>query len=307
MHRFTNILFSPLGDKDNAAAVRRVSELADQNRAKLTLLGVVPEPTGFQRALHRPRFFDDVQIAETAAMTKRINRWASKSSETPIETAITVGSQALEIIDRVIAQRHDLVVVTTDEDREDKATIQRLLRKCPCPVWVIRPTRARTQRVLAAINPDPDEAELNRTVLELASSMVERFGGELHLVHAWELYGEATMQSSAFIHTTPADLDRYLKEERATHARAIADLLTAAGLRDAGWKIHLDKGQPEDVVPQVIAKSRINLLVMGTLARTGIGGLLIGNTAEKILDQVRCSVVAVKPPGFTSPLAPAAT
>ena len=64
MHRFTNILFSPLGDKDNPAAVRRVSELADQNGAKLTLLGVVPEPTGFQRALHRPHFFDDVQDAE---------------------------------------------------------------------------------------------------------------------------------------------------------------------------------------------------------------------------------------------------
>lgn len=303
MHRFTNILFSPLGDKDNAAAVRRVSELADQNGAKLTLLGVVPEPTGFRRALHRPRFFDDVQNAEIAAMTKRLNRWASKSSEPPIEAVTTLGSQALEIIDLAIVQGHDLVVITTDEDRHDKATIQRLLRKCPCPVWVIRPTRARIQRVLAAVNPDPDEADLNRTILELASSMVERFGGELHLVHAWELYGEETMRSSAFLHTTPADLDSYLKEERATHARAITDLLTATGLRDAAWKIHLDKGRPEDVVPQVITKSRINLLVMGTLARTGIRGVLIGNTAEKILDQVRCSVVAVKPSGFTSPLA----
>lgn len=58
---------------------------------------------------------------------------------------------------------------------------------------------------------------------------------------------------------------------------------------------------------QIITKSRINLLVMGTLARTGIRGVLIGNTAEKILDQVRCSVVAVKPPGFVSPLAPDTT
>ncbi len=208
MHRFTNILFSPLGDKDNAAAVRRVSELADQNGAKLTLLGVVAEPTGFQRALHRPHFFDDVQDDEIATMTKRLNRWASKTSEPPMETVTTLGSQALEIIDRAIVQRHDLVVVTTDEDHHDKATIQRLLRKCPCPVWVIRPTRAQVQRVLAAINPDPDEAELNRIILELASSMIERFGGELHLVHAWELYGEATMRSSAFIHTTPADLEQ---------------------------------------------------------------------------------------------------
>ena len=303
MHRFTNILFSPLGDKDNPAAVRRLSELAGRNGAKLTLLGVVPGPTNLQSALHRPHFFDDVQDAEVAAMAKRVNGWASKQDEAPVETATTVGSQALEIIDRAIVHGHDLVVVTTDEDRHDKATIQRLLRKCPCPVWVIRPTRARTQRVLAAVNPDPDEADLNRTILELASSMVERFGGELHLIHAWEFYGEAMMRSSAFVRTTSADLDRFILEERDTRARALTDLLTATGLDDAAWKIHLEKGRPEDRVPQVVAKSRINLLVMGTLARTGVSGVLIGNTAERILDQVRCSVVAVKPPGFTSPLA----
>ena len=307
MHRFTKILFSPLGESDNAAAVRRVAGLSQLNDAQLTLFGVLPEPSGLQRVLHGPEFFTDVQEAARRAMTKRLDRWAAKNRDGQIEVVIEMGSQALRIIERVIDEGHDLVVVTTDEDRHDKATIQRLLRKCPCPVWVIRPTRARVQRVLAAINPDPDEAELNRIILELASSMVEHFGGELHLVHAWELYGEATMRSSAFIHTTPPDLDRYLKEERATHARAITDLLTATGLRDAEWKIHLDKGRPEDVVPQVIAKSRINLLVMGTLARTGIAGLLIGNTAETILDEVSCSVVAVKPPGFTSPLAPAAT
>ena len=41
---------------------------------------------------------------------------------------------------------------------------------------------------------------------------------------------------------------------------------------------------------------------MGTIARTGLPGVLIGNTAEKVLDDVHCSVVAVKPPGFVSPL-----
>jgi nucleotide-binding universal stress UspA family protein len=45
-----------------------------------------------------------------------------------------------------------------------------------------------------------------------------------------------------------------------------------------------------------------DLVVMGTVARTGISGLIIGNTAEAILDQLMCSVLAVKPPGFTSPV-----
>ena len=41
---------------------------------------------------------------------------------------------------------------------------------------------------------------------------------------------------------------------------------------------------------------------MGTVARTGIPGLLIGNTAETILQRVDCSVLAVKPDGFVSPV-----
>ena len=41
---------------------------------------------------------------------------------------------------------------------------------------------------------------------------------------------------------------------------------------------------------------------MGTLARTGVAGLFIGNTAETILEQLTCSVLAIKPPGFVSPV-----
>jgi len=45
-----------------------------------------------------------------------------------------------------------------------------------------------------------------------------------------------------------------------------------------------------------------DLVVMGTVARTGIAGWLIGNTAEAILEQLQCSVLAVKPHGFVSPV-----
>jgi universal stress protein E len=214
MQRFKSILFSPLGDSDNAPAVRRVVGLAHENKAHLTLYGVIHEPSTLQRVLHRPEFSSELQEAEIQAMTKRLGRWAANNRDGQIDVVIATGSQALQIIDRVINEGHDLVVVTTDEDKHDQATIRRLLRKCPCPVWVIRPSRARTLRVLAAVNPDPDEIDLNRNILELASSMVDRFGGELHLVHAWELYGESTMRSSAFLHTPPAELETPVERGR---------------------------------------------------------------------------------------------
>ena len=42
--------------------------------------------------------------------------------------------------------------------------------------------------------------------------------------------------------------------------------------------------------------------VMGTIARTGLTGALLGNTAEKVVDRIECSVLAVKPDGFVSPV-----
>jgi nucleotide-binding universal stress UspA family protein len=46
----------------------------------------------------------------------------------------------------------------------------------------------------------------------------------------------------------------------------------------------------------------IDILVMGTVARTGIAGFIIGNTAENILQTVTCSLLARKPNGFISPV-----
>lgn len=300
MQQFKNILFSPLGDKDNPAAVRRVADLAVRNGARLTLFGAISEPSKFQQVLHRSEYLAGVADAEQKAMAAKLARCMPKTLDIEIENRIAIGNPALSIIERALVADHDLVVVTTDEDDDDHATIKRLLRTCSCPVWVIRRTRARTQRVLAAVNPDPDEAMLNQTILELSSSMVDLYGGELHVVHAWELYGEAMMRSSAFLHTPEAEIESLLKQEQASHSAALDEMLSGSGLNTESFRVHIHKGPAAEVVRMVAEKHRINLLVMGTVARTGVAGLVIGNTAESVLDNVRCSVIAVKPPGFVS-------
>ena len=65
-------------------------------------------------------------------------------------------------------------------------------------------------------------------------------------------------------------------------------------------KVHLIKGDPSTVIPRVAKSQKIDLIVMGTVCRTGLPGLIIGNTAESILNQVNCSVLTVKPRGFVT-------
>ena len=59
---------------------------------------------------------------------------------------------------------------------------------------------------------------------------------------------------------------------------------------------------PEEVIPEFVVAEGVDILVMGTVARGGIPGLLIGNTAERVLRKITCSVLAIKPDEFVSPV-----
>jgi nucleotide-binding universal stress UspA family protein len=108
---------------------------------------------------------------------------------------------------------------------------------------------------------------------------------------------------------SPEDVTNYVAKEQASHRTELYRL--AEELR--GWigkdaydhlspGFHLPKGPAKKVIASMAAELRADLVVMGTVARTGISGLIIGNTAEAILDQLTCSVLAIKPPGFKTPV-----
>ena len=49
-----------------------------------------------------------------------------------------------------------------------------------------------------------------------------------------------------------------------------------------------------------VKKEEVDLLVMGSVGRAGLAGVVVGNTAEKILRQVACSILVIKPSGWTA-------
>jgi universal stress protein E len=62
------------------------------------------------------------------------------------------------------------------------------------------------------------------------------------------------------------------------------------------------KESAKRMIAALAAEVQADLVVMGTIPRTGVSGLITGNTAETILSQLSCSVLAIKPPGFTTPV-----
>lgn len=299
--RFRNVLFVPFASRGNVGALRRAAALAQRDEAELTVVGVIPEPSHLQRLLHGSDHVDAVLTAAHRDMHRRLIRCVHSVDDLEATPIIDVGDPALAVVMRAIAAGHDLLVVTSDGGHDDRATIRRLIRKSPCPVWVVRPTRATHVRVLAAIDPEPDEQGLNQSILEIATSMAGA-EGELHVTCAWELFGEATMQSSAFVHLTPDEIDEQRHVVETAHRRAVDELVRQYASDAGDVEIHVESGPAAQVIGELVRHERINLVVMGTFGRTGISGLVMGNTAEVVLDDLRCSVVAVKPPDFVSPI-----
>jgi len=66
--------------------------------------------------------------------------------------------------------------------------------------------------------------------------------------------------------------------------------------------VHLRHAPPAEAIRSAADEVKADLLVMGTVCRTGIAGFLIGNTAETVIPDASCSLLALKPEGFVSPV-----
>ena len=96
-----------------------------------------------------------------------------------------------------------------------------------------------------------------------------------------------------------AEIDRSNEKE---HSNWLDELLAKVPLDDLKVQRHLLEGDASDLVPRLALEKGIDVIVMGTVCRAGVPGLFIGNTAERVLRQVSCSVLTVKPEGFVSPV-----
>ena len=312
MKRFKNILLVAAPDTDVTSSYRRALSLAKHNHARLMVLDVADQlPGDLQRAVTvmAPSELQNIVVKERLSQLEKLIKPARKKGM-EVSAKVLIGKPFLEIIREVLLNHHDLVI----KSAEGKTTARQLLfgntdlhlmRKCPCPVWVIKPSKRKLYtRILAAVDPDPTNAEakeLNTLILDLAISLAMQERSELHIVHAWKMYIKET-----YLHFSGSlqaqDVARMVREEHNLHKSRLDTLLLNYDLEAIDHHVHLLKGDADQVISQLAHKKRVELLIMGTVARTGIPGFLIGNTAEEVLRKVNCSVLALKPRKFVSPV-----
>lgn len=318
MELFNNILYVSEASVTQQASIARAVSLAENNQATLSVIDVVPAITAGARLLpggRTPKALQDAMVNERLNKLKALI--APYKDSIDIRLDVLVGTTFLQVIHSVLHNEHDLVIKPAENpsfiERLFGSDDMQLLRNCPCPVWLIPAGKeSEYSCILAAVDLNPDmpdavDETLNQQILDLSGSLALSAFTELHFVHAWDAPGEITVllwsdnaneSSSSYVEGVRAShqaaLDRFREQLRAQ--------VSAETYRHLSPQFHLRRGSPSTVIPEMIKQLESDLVIMGTVARTGISGLLIGNTAEAILEQVQCSVLAIKPSGFVSPV-----
>jgi universal stress protein E len=296
MPHFTNALVLASGPTD--PALQHASRLAVAHRTTITVADVLEKAPAYLRPLlprewNLPKHLRAHKIASLERTAARIRRLG-------IETRIRLleGAPVQALVREVVRAGHDLLAIAASAPGELQSvgtTAARLVRECPCPTLLARPGRRRRPRVLVAIDPglgDRRNGAMNTLLLETAIAIAEVDKKEPYVLHAWDVYDERYLRRQGL----RADEMEQIVDKAREEARKALEVTIAPYRRQLSANhVHLERGTPRNVVPAFAVKHGIELLVIGTVARSGLARHLIGNTAEVLLGQMPCSMLVVRP------------
>lgn len=319
MKRFKNILYV-LGNRtdETSSSLMRAIALAKTNQADLTLLHVLPKlplnSYSKKLGMSSQKLKEKIQAHEEARLHQL---FSSLESDHGIKTVLKIGKRYIETIRTVQSENFDLVIKEADAidwfSRFLGSDDMHLLRKCPCPVWLTKKDKKMDYRnIMAAVDFESSKNKvhsdaLNQTILDLACSLSLSDLARVHIVNVYDV------PESGFISLWVENADKVeleIAEDERRHRQyrmnalleAIKDRVGEESYHYLSLRTHVVPGIPDRDLPKMAETIKADLVVMGTVARTGIAGVIMGNTAEAVLSQLNCSVLAIKPDGFESPV-----
>jgi universal stress protein E len=286
-------------------AIRQAIHMARLNSASLLILSAANIT---EDVLHPLAEEDRSQVSASlrAAGGKVLDDLVREASDEGVQATgkMVAGKGWSEIVRQVLRGKHDLVVVGTRNLTGLRRmlfgnTAMKLLRRCPCPVLV---AKVGTDVTRLNILVTTDFTATSDDAVRLAISLAEQTNSWLDILHVVE-YPLDRLWSSGL---ADAKEKQYHKTIRANADRIMKEHLEQTDYRALGGRvrIHLADGVgiPDVAIQTFIQVHGIHLLVMGTIGRGGLPGIMIGNTAERLLPEVHCSVLAIKPRDFVCPM-----
>jgi universal stress protein E len=310
MKRFKHIIVkvnAPTNLEMDIAVLRGV-ELARKIGARITLFDVV-EP-------HESILSSYADIVSPSELTElivaqrldQLNELAEKLHRNGLDISarVTSGKNFIEIVKFVILNKGDLLIKAANKSEKSfDSNDFHIMRKCPKPVWLIKEEKNdNVKKVLAAVDLSMEQhAEgraQNRMIIDIATSLSRYKNAELTILSCWSLYGEEALRRGAFTRVPQAKIETLLNNEEREYQESLNILVNEYA--EFKFDQQLMKGKPKSIIPEFVNSHEIDVVVMGTIGRSGIPGFLIGNTSESVLQAINSSVITLKPENWVSPI-----
>lgn len=213
--------------------------------------------------------------------------------------AVTWHNNEADAIEAEANKHHYDLVVKFTQQQEDLTSLLftptdwQLLRKLNIPLLMVKNGDwQHHRRILVAVNVSDDESyhdAFNKQLVGLSMSLAQQLDrGNIHLVTA---YPQAPISLAL-------DLPEFGVVDHSNSLRG-QHLINMKALRQH-FSIdedhtHVYEGLPEEVIPRVAEEIGAELVVLGTIGRTGLSAVLLGNTAEHVISKLNCNLLAIKP------------
>lgn len=275
------------------SAIQQALLLAEKTQAALTFAHVIDIPEKVREVMSaQPQSPAVKRIRQVESVLEKL---AADAEGLQVRTRTLFGFHWRGLINEVHAEGHDLVIIGTRSRRLTEralfgSTGNRLLRYCPCTVWSVKPMEAdRFRNVLVA----HDLSNAGQLALQIGAGVAHLQGASLSVLHVLE-----HPESRSFLgQITNEEIEQRRDSSRSEIESQCKDL----GVDDR-VSISVVDGEAYTEILHHVSDNDIDLLCMGTIARSGLAGFFTGNTAEQVLPWVFCSLIAVKPEGFASPM-----
>lgn len=313
MHAFHNILVIANGSPADKAALVDAFTIARKSSGKLTVVVEYPElperltnyTTAFEKAVIDP-------------LQQHIENLMQKYQVQLDYTLVAEHGRgrAIRYIRRMLKNKHDILVKAAASRKDGTGLLaldMELLRKCPLPVMLCRPNQRSRERlhnrtgtlktIAVAVDATYDDREqiaLSHQLLNLTQRIAKQMVAEVHVISCWDYEHEHWLRNNGLARMPQVDINQAVLDAETHNLQSLETLMAHSKLSHC--HMHHLRGSPEHIIPKTVKHIKTDLLVMGTIARTGIAGFFIGNTAENILQNVNTSLLTIKPLNFKSPV-----
>ena len=219
-----------------------------------------------------------------------------------VQTRVFIGCSFAEIVNAVDKEGYDVVLVGTRglapwEKFLVGSTAKQLIRKCPSSVWIVKPEHVGQPKVVMAAT---DFSDVSLKAATHGLWLAQQADAEFHILHVVDSNDVPDDAISKI--PKGSSLQQEINEEATKRMNIFLDSLAVDRSR---IQVHLAWGTPWKEVSRLSQHLNVDLIAMGTVGRSGILGLFLGNTADKVLQTCDCSILTVKPDCFVSPIEPA--